>query len=89
MASALVDQYRDTLDSDRRHLFDRYRYVHAARKVVGVAASAPGLVALFVGRDEDDPLFLQIKEAQPRCWSPTRRRPSSPTRASEWSRASG
>jgi uncharacterized protein (DUF2252 family) len=62
---ALVDEYRTTLDTDRRHLFDGYRYVHAARKVVGVGSvGTRAWIALFIGRDEGDPLFLQIKEAQ-------------------------
>ena len=61
----LVDSYRDTLSPARRHLFDGYRYVHAARKVVGVGSvGTRAWIALFVGRDEGDPLFLQIKEAQ-------------------------
>ena len=42
-----------------------YRYVDAARKVVGVGSvGTRAWIALFVGRDEDDPLFLQVKEAQ-------------------------
>ncbi len=62
---ALVEQYRGTLPRERRHLFDGYRYVHVARKVVGVGSvGTRAWVALFVGRDEEDPLFLQIKEAQ-------------------------
>ncbi len=62
---ALVEQYRGTLPRERRHLFDGYRYVHVARKVVGVGSvGTRAWVALFVGRDEEDPLFLQVKEAQ-------------------------
>jgi uncharacterized protein (DUF2252 family) len=61
----LVEQYRGTLPRERRHLFDGYRYVHVARKVVGVGSvGTRAWVALFVGRDEEDPLFLQVKEAQ-------------------------
>ena len=61
----IVDSYRETLSPARRHLFDGYRYVHAARKVVGVGSvGTRAWIALFVGRDEGDPLFLQIKEAQ-------------------------
>jgi uncharacterized protein (DUF2252 family) len=62
----VLEQYRETLSPDRRHLYDGYRYVHAARKVVGVGSvGTRAWVALFVGRDEQDPLFLQVKEAQP------------------------
>jgi uncharacterized protein (DUF2252 family) len=62
---AVLDGYRATLSPARRHLIDGYRYVHAARKVVGVGSvGTRAWIALFVGRDEGDPLFLQIKEAQ-------------------------
>jgi uncharacterized protein (DUF2252 family) len=61
----VVQSYRETLSPARRHLFDSYRYVHSARKVVGVGSvGTRAWIALFVGRDEGDPLFLQIKEAQ-------------------------
>ncbi len=61
----VLEEYRDTLSPERRHLFDGYRYVHAAHKVVGVGSvGTRAWVALFVGRDEGDPLFLQVKEAQ-------------------------
>jgi uncharacterized protein (DUF2252 family) len=61
----VLGQYRETLAPARRHLFDGYRYVHAARKVVGVGSvGTRAWIALFVGRDERDPLFLQVKEAQ-------------------------
>ena len=57
--------YRRTLQPDRRRLIDRYRFVDLARKVVGVGSVGTRCwVALFVGRDEDDPLFLQVKEAE-------------------------
>jgi uncharacterized protein (DUF2252 family) len=58
--------YRRTLESDRRYLLERYRLVHVARKVVGVGSvGTRAWIALMLGRDSDDPLFLQIKEAQP------------------------
>ena len=57
--------YRDTLNVDRRHLLDSYEYVRAARKVVGVGSvGTRAWVVLFTGRDEQDPFFLQVKEAQ-------------------------
>ena len=47
-------------------LLERYRYVHAARKVVGVGSvGTRAWILLLLGRDDDDPLFLQFKEAQP------------------------
>ena len=61
----MIRTYRLTLPHDRRHLLESYRYVHAARKVVGVGSvGARTWILLLVGRDENDPLFLQFKEAQ-------------------------
>lgn len=57
--------YRRTLQDDRRQLLERYELVDVARKVVGVGSVGTRCyVALLVGRDDDDPLFLQIKEAE-------------------------
>ena len=61
----MIGTYRRTLPRDRRHLLESYRYVHAARKVVGVGSvGARTWILLMVGRDDGDPLFLQFKEAQ-------------------------
>ena len=61
----VIEGYRETLSADHKHLLDNYRYVHVARKVVGVGSvGTRAWIALFVGRDEGDPLFLQVKEAQ-------------------------
>ena len=63
---AMVQRYRRSLTRDRRDLLDQYRLVHIARKVVGVGSvGTRAWIALFVGRDECDPLILQVKEAQP------------------------
>ncbi len=57
--------YRDTLQGDRRALLERFRYVHAARKVVGVGSvGTRAWIVLMLGRDNEDPMFLQLKEAQ-------------------------
>jgi uncharacterized protein (DUF2252 family) len=65
VARRMMRTYRRTLPRDRRHLLESYRYVHAARKVVGVGSvGARAWILLMVGRDENDPLFLQFKEAQ-------------------------
>lgn len=62
---AVLDAYRASLTHDRRHLVDSYSYVHAARKVVGVGSvGTRAWVVLLLGKDSDDPLFLQAKEAQ-------------------------
>jgi uncharacterized protein (DUF2252 family) len=61
----LLAQYRKTLSGEVRHLMERYRYVHAARKVVGVGSvGTRAWIVLMLGRDADDPLFLQVKEAE-------------------------
>jgi uncharacterized protein (DUF2252 family) len=61
----VLRSYRRTLSADRRRLLERYRYVHAARKVVGVGSvGTRAWIVLMVGRDETDSLFLQLKEAQ-------------------------
>jgi hypothetical protein len=57
--------YRRTLNRDRQHLLDGYRFCGLARKVVGVGSVGTRCwVSLFVGRDEQDVLFLQVKEAE-------------------------
>ena len=57
--------YRRTLSGDRRKLLESYRFVHIARKVVGVGSvGMRAWVVLLVGRDNADPLFLQVKEAE-------------------------
>lgn len=59
------DDYLGTLAPDRRQLVRRYRFQDIARKVVGVGSvGTMSLMALFVGDTPNDPLFLQIKEAQ-------------------------
>ncbi|MEV8531814.1 DUF2252 domain-containing protein [Streptomyces sp. NPDC051211] len=60
----VLTDYRNTLPEERRTLLDRFRLHDAARKVVGVGSVGTRcFIALFTGRDTDDPLFLQIKEA--------------------------
>jgi uncharacterized protein (DUF2252 family) len=61
----VLRSYRRTLAADRRRLLDRFRYVHSARKVVGVGSvGTRAWIMLLLGRDVDDPLFLQLKEAE-------------------------
>jgi len=60
----VINDYRRTLSGDRRRLVDRFRYVDAARKVVGVGSvGTRAWIVLMLGRDGDDPLFMQAKEA--------------------------
>jgi len=61
----LLRTYRKTLESDKRHLLEQFRFVHLARKVVGVGSvGTRAWIGLLLGRDGQDPLFLQMKEAQ-------------------------
>ena len=65
MADAAFTAYRETLQEDRRVLLDRYTLTDYALKVVGVGSVGLGaFVALFIGAADDDPLFLQIKQAE-------------------------
>ena len=60
----LLSSYRRTL-AVHHHPLEEYRYVHAALKVVGVGSVGTRCyILLLLGRDSDDPLFLQVKEAQ-------------------------
>jgi uncharacterized protein (DUF2252 family) len=61
----LFREYRRTLQQDRRHLLEEFRMVDVARKVVGVGSVGTRCwIFLLLGRDDNDPLFLQVKEAQ-------------------------
>ncbi len=61
----LIRSYRRTLETDRRELLEQYEFVHMARKVVGVGSvGTRAWVVLMLGRDGQDPLFLQAKEAE-------------------------
>jgi uncharacterized protein (DUF2252 family) len=61
----VLADYRDSLDVERRAVLDSYRFADAAFKVVGVGSvGTRAWIVLMLGRDEGDPLFLQIKEAQ-------------------------
>ena len=56
--------YRRTLQEDHRQLVDRYKVVDLAMKVVGVGSVGTlALIVLLLGRDDGDPLFLQLKQA--------------------------
>ncbi len=70
MLREALANYRETLPDDRRVLFDRYRLVDAANKVVGIGSVGTFcMVALFMSI-ADHPLFLQVKEAGPSCLEP-------------------
>ncbi|MER8008783.1 DUF2252 domain-containing protein [Streptomyces sp. NPDC094149] len=61
----VIEDYARTLPSERRHLLRHYHLVDMARKVVGVGSVGTRCwILLMLGRDDDDPLLLQAKEAQ-------------------------
>jgi uncharacterized protein (DUF2252 family) len=67
----LIRGYRSSLQPDLRHLMESYHYVHIARKVVGVGSVGTlTWILLMLGRDDQDPLFLQVKEAKPSVLEP-------------------
>jgi uncharacterized protein (DUF2252 family) len=62
---AILRDYRATLEFSRRVLVEQFQLVDVARKVVGVGSvGTRAWIALMLGRDGQDPLFLQIKEAE-------------------------
>src|SRR6266487_3596484 len=68
---AALRSYSRSLPADRRQLLDGFRWTHVARKVVGVGSVGTRCwIALLLGRDQNDPLFLQLKEAQPSVLEP-------------------
>jgi uncharacterized protein (DUF2252 family) len=63
--TVLLRAYRETLDAHRQDLLEGFHLVDVARKVVGVGSvGTRAWIALLLGRDDQDPLFLQIKEAE-------------------------
>jgi hypothetical protein len=71
LLEGLIEEYRRTVQPDVRHLVGRYRYVDAAHKVVGVGSVGTRCwIVLLLGRDEEDPLFLQVKETEPSVLEP-------------------
>jgi uncharacterized protein (DUF2252 family) len=61
---ASLEEYRKTISPELHTLLDGYELFDIALKVVGVGSVGTRcFAALFIGRDENDPLFLQIKEA--------------------------
>ncbi|MER6620517.1 DUF2252 domain-containing protein [Streptomyces sp. NPDC000931] len=67
----VLDGYARSLSSERRHLLGRYHLADVARKVVGVGSVGTRCwIVLLLGRDDDDPLLLQAKEAQESVLAP-------------------
>jgi len=69
--ASVLDGYQRSLRSDHRVLIDQYDVVDVARKVVGVGSVGTRCwIVLLTGRDSDDPLVLQVKEAQQSVLAP-------------------
>ena len=67
----MLRPYLESLSEDRARLLARYRIVDVARKVVGVGSVGTACwVILLKGVDDDDPLFLQLKQAQASVLAP-------------------
>jgi uncharacterized protein (DUF2252 family) len=63
--AGLIGKYRRTLESERRHLLEQYKFTDMARKVVGVGSVGTRCwIILMLGADDSDPVFLQVKEAE-------------------------
>ena len=65
LARSVLTSYRESLEEDRRVLLDRYTLVDVALKVVGVGSVGLGAMVALLVADADDPLFLQVKQAEP------------------------
>ena len=71
MLRDVLARYGQTLKGDRRRLLSSYAFRHVAHKVVGVGSvGTRAWIVLLTGRDDEDPLFLQAKEAQPSVLEP-------------------
>jgi len=68
----LVKEYKTSLNSDRRHLYERYHHQDVALKVVGVGSVGTRCYLSLLLADDDDPLFLQMKEARRSVLEPSR-----------------
>ena len=67
----VLESYFASLADDRKNLLKRYRIVDVVRKVVGVGSVGTSCWVIFMeGNHDKDPLFLQVKEAQPSVLEP-------------------
>src|SRR5260370_5916804 len=68
---ALVERYSESLQEDRHVLLSKYRFVDIAYKVVGVGSVGTRCyIALLMGSEKSDPLFLQVKQAETSLFEP-------------------
>ena len=86
----MIHSYAESLPPDRRELLERYRYVHAARKVVGVGSvGTRAWILLLLGRDDGDHCSCSSRRRRPRCSSPSWARAGTPSTGNGSSPASG
>ena len=64
MINHFMQQYKSTLQPDRRLLLDQYKVVDVALKVVGVGSVGTRCFVVLMMNDNDEPLFVQVKEAR-------------------------
>ncbi|MEA5534849.1 DUF2252 domain-containing protein [Crocosphaera sp. XPORK-15E] len=77
--------YAETLSPERRFMFQRYRVADVAHRIVGVGSvGLKAYIVMLLGNDDNDPLFLQVKEAVSSCFAPYT--PSLPPAASHQGR---
>jgi uncharacterized protein (DUF2252 family) len=82
--------YRAGLREDQRQLLERFELVDVARKVVGVGSvGTRAFIVLLQGRDQQDPLFLQVKEATASVLEGPLPKAATGSTASGWSLGSG
>jgi uncharacterized protein (DUF2252 family) len=68
---SLFETYYESLEDSRKRLLSRYRFVDVAHKVVGVGSVGTCcFISLWIGKDDSDPLFLQVKQARPSLLEP-------------------
>jgi uncharacterized protein (DUF2252 family) len=70
MVLRFMDEYKRTLQPDRRMLFEQFRVVDVALKVVGVGSVGTRCFVVLLMNDRDEPLFIQIKEARTSVLAP-------------------
>ncbi|HLA57688.1 MAG TPA: DUF2252 domain-containing protein, partial [Puia sp.] len=68
---SVLESYFNSLADDRKHLLQHYHITDVARKIVGVGSVGTRCWIIFLtGNSSNDPLFLQVKEAQPSVLEP-------------------
>jgi uncharacterized protein (DUF2252 family) len=64
MINSFLDQYKNTLQPDRKFLFEQYKVTDVALKVVGVGSVGTRCYVVLLLNDDKEPIFIQVKEAR-------------------------